>query len=113
VSDAALAVGELLELVRARELALAQERIRTARRSLDQTSFEGAQVTVHALNLAIAEAKREKERILAEIDRLGPELALHGRRTLEPVLREYYDVLVARLKREKALLSNPRRRPGA
>lgn len=110
MSEVSLAVNELLELVRARQFAIAHERLRAARRSLDEESYQGAQATVHALNLAIVEAKDAKRRILAEIDSLDPEFALHARRTLGPALNEHYDVLIARLKREKALVSRPQRR---
>jgi len=105
-----LVARELTELVRAREYQRAVERVREAERALDASSFQEAQRTVQALNQAIVQAKLQKQKIVEELAGLDAENRALAESVLLPEVNGYFAKTIAKLKVEKAALSDPRGR---
>ena len=105
-----LLTREVMDLVRAQEIHKAIELVCEARRKQADESYEGVRRSIHALNLAVLELKTQKDRVLQAIEDLGEGYAFDAHQSLGSELRGYFDVELARLKREKKRLSIPRTR---
>lgn len=108
IDDLASLSAELLTLVKAMEFEKARELVQRARRASVVADFEGRQQTVHALTLTIAAAKRQRARLLQEVDLFPSDKRAFAQAELERLCRCHFDEVIAALTTEKRKLSQPR-----
>ncbi|MBN3787218.1 hypothetical protein [Burkholderia sp. Ac-20353] len=109
IADLPAIAADLVELVRALELERATQLAQAARRDAHRAHFEDRQQTVHALTLAIAEAKRQRAKLLSTVDALPPAEQARARHTVEAICRSLFDEQIASLATRKRQVSRPAR----
>ncbi|QRK05279.1 hypothetical protein JQX13_34505 [Archangium violaceum] len=95
-------------LIREREETRAFEQLQSARQQAALERYARAQEAIMATNLAVLEAQRGRDQVLAEIQRLPPAERAGVEARLMPLVDRVFHDELARLKSLKRQLANPR-----
>ncbi|AOK06575.1 hypothetical protein KDW55_10835 [Burkholderia sp. AU19243] len=109
IADLSAIAVDLVELIRALELERADQLAQTVRRDAQRAHFEGRQQTVHALTLAIANAKMQRTKLFDAVATLPPSEQSRARHAVEGICRALFDEQIASMVTRKRQLSRPAR----
>jgi hypothetical protein len=109
IADLAGIAAELAALIKAQELGKARQRAQEARRTCLATDLTARQQTVHALTLALFEAKKQREMLHQLVEGLPEGQKLFARVQVESICREIFDEQIWSLQAKKRQLSRPTR----
>lgn len=109
ITDLAGIAAELAALIKANEFGKARQRVLEAHRSGLASDMTERQQTVHALTLALVEAKKQREMLLQVIEGLPEGQKYFARAQVETICREIFDEQISSLQARKRQLSRPAR----
>jgi hypothetical protein len=107
IEDISAIAMELVELIKARQLETARQLVHASRRTALGAHSHERQRSVHEITLAIAEAKKQRVRLLREVEALPEAEQQFARIEIEGICSRLFDEEIARLTTRKRQLSRP------
>lgn len=110
INDLVRLSGEVTNLIKGRELEKAALLAADALRSERASSLVSRQAAVHEATLALAELRRQRERLHAVVAALPEAEQAFAQSQIEQVCQQLFDTQIAALQSRKRELSRPVRR---
>jgi len=101
VSLAADVIEGIVAMIRSREIDKAVHAVNAAQAEASTRSLVARQEAVNQANVALFQAKRQKERLLAEIERLPERERFDAEQRLLPTIDALFNDEIARLRTQK------------
>lgn len=106
-SDLASMAREVVMYLESGEIEKAVARVAAERQQQVEASFHARIEAVDAVNRALMEAKKAKERILSSLEKLPADIRLDAQHQMIQVLDDTFSAEIERLRAEKRRLSKP------